>query len=211
MKISVIGAGNVGGALGRSLAQKGHEIVFGVRDPQSEKVQNLLASIPNNAKADSNQAACAESEVIILTTPWQTTQAAIASCGDLTNKILIDCTNPLTEDFSGLTIGFTTSGGEQVAEWAKGAKVYKVFNQTGYGIMADPILEGHQAVMFVCGDDEESKPIVIKLTEDVGFETIDAGKLSTARLLEPYAMLWIKLALAHGLGRDFAFALIRRN
>ncbi|HAX79938.1 MAG TPA: F420-dependent NADP oxidoreductase, partial [Cyanobacteria bacterium UBA11372] len=115
------------------------------------------------------------------------------------------------EDFSGLTIGFTTSGGEQVAEWAKGAKVYKVFNQTGFGIMADPVLEGHKAVMFVCGDDEESKPTVIKLTEEVGFETIDAGKLSTARLLEPYGMLWIKLALAHGLGRDFAFALVRRN
>ena len=211
MKIAIVGAGNVGGTLGRSLAQKGHEIIFGVRDQQSEKVRDLLASMPNNTKADSNQAAAAASEVMILTTPWLGTEDAIANCGDLTNKILIDCTNPLTEDFSGLKIGFTTSGGEQVAQWAKGAKVYKVFNQTGFKIMAEPVLEGRQAVMFVCGDDEESKPIVIKLTEDVGFETIDAGKLSTARLLEPFAMLWIKLAYAHGLGQDFAFALVRRN
>jgi len=55
--------------------------------------------------------------------------------------------------------------------------------------MADSVLEGRRAVMFVCGDDEAGKSIVLKLTEEVGFEAINAGKLSSARLLEPYAML----------------------
>ncbi len=65
--------------------------------------------------------------------------------------------------------------------------------------------------MFVCGDDEAGKSIVLKLTEEVGFEVIDAGKLSSARLLEPYALLWIKLASAYGQGRNFAFAIVRRS
>jgi len=57
-----------------------------------------------------------------------------------------------------LTVGFTTSGAEQVAEW-EGSKVYKAFNQTGFNIMADSVLEGRRAVMFVCGDDEAGKSI----------------------------------------------------
>lgn len=208
MKIGIIGAGNVGGTLGRIWAQKGHTVVFGVRDPESEKVKVLLNSIPGGARADSIRAAATHGEVVAIATPWNGTQSAIAACGDLTGKIVIDCTNPLGKE--GLTVGFTTSGGEQVAEWAEGAKVYKAFNQTGYNITADPVLEGRKAVMFVCGDDQESKPTVLNLTEEIGFEAIDAGQLSTARLLEPYASLWIKLAVAYGQGRDFAFALVRR-
>jgi predicted dinucleotide-binding enzyme len=64
--------------------------------------------------------------------------------------------------------------------------------------------------MLVAGDDEERKPIVLKLMTDLGFEAVDAGQLRIARLLEPYAMLWVHLAYNQGFGRDFAFALLRR-
>lgn len=64
-------------------------------------------------------------------------------------------------------------------------------------------------VMFVAGDDAARKPKVLQLAADAGFEAIDAGPLTMARLLEPLAMLWIKLAFS-GMGRDFAFALTRR-
>jgi len=70
--------------------------------------------------------------------------------------------------------------------------------------MADPAFDGERAVMFVCGDDDT-------LFADIGFQAIDAGSLVIARLLEPYGMLWIHLALARGLGRDFAFVLHRRE
>ena len=123
----------------------------------------------------------------------------------------MDCTNPLKEDFSGLALGYTTSGAEQVAEWAKGAKVFKAFNQTGFNIMGNPAFDGQRAVIFVCSDDDVQKPTVLKLATDIGFEAIDAGSLVIARLLEPYGMLWINLALARGMGRDFAFVLHRRE
>jgi hypothetical protein len=64
--------------------------------------------------------------------------------------------------------------------------------------------------MFVCGDDAAGKTVVIELVAELGFEVVDAGALKIARLLEPLAMLWIHLALSQGLGRDFAFALLRR-
>ena len=65
--------------------------------------------------------------------------------------------------------------------------------------------------MFVCGDDEAVKPTILKLVTDVGFDAVDAGKLVNARLLEPWAMLWIYLAFSGSVGRDFGFALLRRG
>lgn len=174
-------------------------------------MQELLKSIGSKARAGSVAEAAAAADVIVLATPWPATQQAIQGAGNLTGKVVVDCTNPLKEDFSGLALGFTTSGAEQVAEWAKGARVYKAFNQVGFNIMANPVFGDRRAVIFVCGDDEAHKPTVIQLATDIGFEAIDAGKLVIARLLEPYAMLWIHLALVQGTGRDFAFGLLRRD
>jgi predicted dinucleotide-binding enzyme len=211
MKISILGAGNVGGTLGRGWARKGHEVFFGVPRPQDAKTQELLKSIGSKARAGTVAEAGAFSEVLVLATPWQATKDALQAAGNLTGKIVVDCTNPLKEDFSGLALGFTTSGAEQVAEWARGAKVYKAFNQIGFNIMDNPVFAGQRAVLFVCGDEDAHKPTVLQLATDLGFEAIDAGKLVIARLLEPYGMLWIHLALVQGLGRDFAFGLLRRQ
>jgi hypothetical protein len=211
MKIGILGAGNVGGTLGRAWVRKGHDVFFGVPRPQEGKTQELLKSIGAKSRAGTVPEAAAASEVIVLATPWPATEQAIKDAGNLAGKVVIDCTNPLKPDFSGLAIGYTTSGAEQVAEWAEGAKVFKAFNQTGFNIMADPVFDGRRTVIFVCGDDDAQKPTVLKLAADIGFEAIDAGSLVIARLLEPYAMLWIHLANARGLGRDFAFGLFRRE
>ena len=66
-------------------------------------------------------------------------------------------------------------------------------------------------VMFFAGDDSARRATVAALLADLGFEPVDAGPLSNARLLEPYAMLWIDLAVNRGQGRDIAFALMRRQ
>lgn len=211
MKIGILGAGNVGGALGSVWARKGHEVFFGVPRPQDTKTQEFLKTIGAKGRAGSVAEACAPSEVIVLATPWPAAQDAIRAAGNLEGKVVMDCTNPLEADFTGLVLGYTTSGAEQVAQWAKGGKVFKAFNQTGFNIMASPDFAGQRAVMFICGDDDAHKPTVLKLVSDVGFEAIDAGGLVIARLLEPYAMLWIHLANVRGLGRDFAFGLHRRD
>lgn len=210
MKIAVLGAGNVGGTLGKGWANAHHQIVFGVRDPQAEKVQALLTQTGNQASASTVLDAVKDADVLVLATPWQVAQAALESAGDLTGKVLLDVTNPLTENFSALTMGYTTSGAEQLSAWAPGAKIYKVFNQTGWETMANPVFENGKAVMFVAGDDPEGKAIALQLATELGFEAIDVGPLTEARLLEPLAMLWIKLASVYGQGRDVAFALLRR-
>lgn len=210
MKIAIIGAGNVGGTLGRAWAKKGHDIFFGVPNPHGDKTRQLLGSIGSRAQAGTVAAAAAFGEAVVLATPWPATEAAIREAGNLAGKIVIDCTNALKPDLSGLLFGSDTSAAEHVARWAAGAKVFKAFNTTGANIMADPVINGIQTVMFVCGDDEAAKPAVLQLARDVGFDAIDAGKLVQARLLETWAVLWLSLTISGKVGREFGFALLRR-
>jgi len=211
MKIAILGTGNVGGALARAWTRKGHEVVFGTREPQSVKVQDLVANLGKRAKADSPAHAAQASEVVLLATPWPAAQETLQLCGRLTGKLVIDCTNPLAQDLSGLSIGGDTSGGEQVAQWAGGALVFKSFNTTGAENMGKAADFALKPVMFYCGNDDAWRPTVQKLVEDAGFEAVDAGKLSSARWLEPLAMLWIHSAYKAGLGTDWAFAIARRG
>jgi 8-hydroxy-5-deazaflavin:NADPH oxidoreductase len=180
MKISILGAGNVGGTLGRAWARKGHDVCCGVPSPGDANTKELLTTIGSKARAGTVAEAAAAGDVIVLAPPWPATKGAIQAAGNLAGKVVVDCTNPLKPDFTGLALGYTTSGAEQVAEWAKGAKVFKAFNQTGFNIMGDPAFDGLRAVIFVCGDDAAQKPIVLKLATDIGFEAIDAGSLVVA-------------------------------
>jgi predicted dinucleotide-binding enzyme len=209
MRIAIIGAGNVGTALGSGWNREGHDITYGVQDTNDEKGKQIKAR-QAWAKLASNADAARTADVVVLSTPWQAAQSAIRDCGYLENKIVIDATNPLKADFSGLDRGFDTSGAEQVAKWAKGAEVYKTMHQVGYENMDHPAFpSGARPVMFVAGDGPR-KGKVLELVSQLGFEAIDVGGLEYARLLEPYAMLWVHLAASRGLGRDFAFSLLRK-
>lgn len=208
MKIAIIGAGVVGEALGRGWTRKSHEITFGARDPASPKVTGALANIVG-AKAASIADAVRWCDVAVLATPWGGTEAALKAAGSFGGKTLLDATNPLTPTY-GLALGYTTSGGEQVQAWAPDAKVVKIFNSTGYGNMSDTHYAQGKPAMIYCGDADDARNLAKGLAADLGFEPVDLGKLDCARYLEPFAMVWIKLALAQGLGRDIAFSLLRR-
>jgi 8-hydroxy-5-deazaflavin:NADPH oxidoreductase len=210
MRIGIIGAGNVGSALARGWAAKGHEVVFGVRRPADAKAQEAVKATGGKARAASLRDAAAGAEVVVLATPWGAAQDAIKGAGTLSGKILVDATNPLKPDLSGLAIGHATSAGEEIARWAPGAKVVKAFNTIGAQHMVDPHFEGQRATMFLCGDDAAAKKTVASLAEALGFDPVDAGPLAQARLLEPLAMLWISMAYAFGHGPNIAFKLLRR-
>jgi len=206
MRIAVIGAGNVGRALGQGWLKCGHAVRFGVRHPADTKYRDLPdVAIPAEAARDV--------EVIVLATPWPAAEATLRGLGDLSGRVVIDCTNPLGMGPSGLelVVGYTVSGGERVAEWAQNATVFKAFNTTGAANMADLSGYGQVPAMFVAGDDNSRKPLVMGLVRDIGFEAIDAGPLRNARLLEPLAMLWIDQAYNRGAGHHFAFAVVRRT
>jgi hypothetical protein len=209
MRIAIIGAGNVGAALGANWAGKGHAIRYGLRDPAAAKYAPLAATGALLPPAE----AVAGADAIVLATPWGATEAAIRGLGDLTGRLILDATNPLAmgPEGLGLALGHSDSGGERVASWAAGARVCKTLNTTGAETMRDPAAYPAPPVMFVAGDDPAGKAIALGLVGDLGFAAMDAGPLRNARLLEAHAMLWIDLALKRGQGRDFAFGVLRRG
>ena len=210
MKIGVIGAGNVGGTLGRAWGHAGHDVWFGVQNPQDARTTTRLEEIGAETRAGSVRDVAERSEVVVFAVPWRSVPAAARSAGDLSAKVILDCTNPLQEDLSGLTIGHPISGAEQLAAWTLCDRVVKIFNTTGFENMATPEYDGTPLSMLYAGDDESAKRTGARLAVDIGFDPVDAGPLANARYLEAMAFLWIDMAISRGRGTGFAYQILTR-
>jgi len=210
LKVAILGTGAVGAALGARWAKAGHGVTFGSRQPQSEKVLQIVEKCGSAAKACSPAQAVANAEAILLAVPWSVARQTLSELGDLRGRPVIDCTNPLLPDLSGIELGHSTSAAEQIAAAAPSARVVKAFNTASVKVMNDPQFADHRAAMFYCGDDAAAKAVVQKLIVDIGFEPVDAGPLASARYLEPLAMLYIHLAFKQGWGSNCAFKVMKR-
>lgn len=208
MSISIIGAGNVGQALAQALSKKGEPVFVGV--PEPEKYRGKLQALGEHVRVGTASEAIEASEVVILAVPYNAADSVARCVPDWKGKILVDATNPLAPGLAGLSLGTTTSGAEEIAKAARGARVVKAFNTTGAENMADSRYTGGAVFMPVCGDDAEARTRVIALATLIGFDAVDCGDLKSARYLEPFAMTWIHMAIKLGHGRRFAFARLRR-
>lgn len=209
MKIGIIGAGDVGGTLGMRWRQKGHEIMFGVRNRQSQNVQKLI-QLDKNLEFGEIIETVTFGDVIVLAVPWTAIEETIHRAGNLSNKILIDPTNPLTADLKGLALG-NSSAAEKISNLAKSTKVVKAFNIIGAKTLNNSIFDSQRADIFICGNDSHSKQVVRELAIDIGFDVVDVGPLVNARMLEYLALIWIELAFRQQLGPNIAFKLLRRK
>ncbi|MEM9435640.1 MAG: NAD(P)-binding domain-containing protein [Pseudomonadota bacterium] len=207
-KITILGAGAVGTALAQNWSSKGHAVTLAVRDTQSESAERARAALGGAVPILEMLQAVSAADVIVLALPWNAVANALSSLDGLNGKIVIDATNPLgmTKDGFGLVVGHTTSGGEEVARLLPGARVVKSLNQIGAEIMADPSALPRAPVMFVAGDNDEARNIVLGLVGDLGFDAQDFGPLQGARLLEAFAMTWIHMAVVRKTGRGWGFA-----
>jgi predicted dinucleotide-binding enzyme len=203
MDIAIIGAGNVGAALGRAFTRAGHRVTFGVRDPASP---TAAAAATSGASLASIPEAVGRADMVILAVPFPSAADALAAAGDLTGRIVVDATNPMARPVP----DGHPSGAAWLASLAPGARLVKAFNVLGFEHMDAPAFGDSRALLPVCGDDPEARRTVAALAAEVGFEAMEAGGLENAALLESLARLWGVLAFAGGLGRGIAFGLLRR-
>lgn len=207
MNIGILGAGNMGGTLGRIWAQKGNEVFFGTRSV--EKALELSKSV--NMRAGSYDDAARFGDVIFIGTPWSATEPMLkALAKHLAGKIVIDCANALAPDLLSLAIPPTTSAGELVQSWLPESKVVKAYNTIGAKVLLNPNYDGVIATGFYCGNDAEAKKVVAELIAQSGFEPVDCGDLAQARHLEAMTLLFLNLAFKQGLGGKIAFKLLKR-
>jgi hypothetical protein len=134
-------AGDVGKALGEALAARGHDVVYGVRDPNRSEAK------PATTVVDAIQ----DSEAVILATPYDATGPLLReNATALAGKIVIDATNPLKPDLSGLSLTGDVSGAELLQREAPSALLFKAFNTTGFGNMQNPVYpQGRQRPLMV--------------------------------------------------------------
>jgi predicted dinucleotide-binding enzyme len=189
MRIAVIGKGNVGSALAPNFAAAGHDVVYGVRDPSDPKYAS-----DDGVALRTVAEAVANAEAVLLAVHWDAVDAVFAEAGDLSGKILIDCTNAY--DFQNNLrplIPLDESAASIIAKKTN-AVVVKAFNQVGAAAMAEAPKRSPKLLQFVASDDANAKAKVLKLAEDAGFDARDAGPLEYARELEGMARLWIAQA-----------------
>ena len=190
MKFAIIGSGNVGSAIARAVTDAGHDAI--VADPSEESLRILASNVPV-ATTISNVDAVTGADAVVLAVPFAAVTDIVASLRDqLANKIVIDVTNPLAADLSGLVTD-GSSGAEVVARAAPEARVVKAFNTVFAGNQATASVDGTQLDGFVASDDREAKQTVMDLLAAIGFRPIDVGGLSVSRYLE--GMGFINIAL----------------
>jgi len=204
MKVAIIGAGNVGKALGSSLTRAGHEVTLAATTAQSART--AAGEIGVNA-ANSAAEAVRDSSVTILAVPYVGAGDSVAAeiADAATGRIVIDATNPVKPDYSGLATD-GTSAAEEFQRRLPGATVIKAFNTVLATNQANPTPEIDG---YVAGDDAEAKATVLGLVESMGFAPVDVGPLSAARHLEGMAWINIGLNAANGWGWTSAWHLER--
>ncbi len=203
MKITVIGAGNMGAAFVKQLTRAGHQVSVTARNLRNAE---QVAATNSGAVAVPIAGAADGAAAVVLATGYGDAVAALRSVGDLNGKVIIDITNPLTPDYMGLTLGYDTSAAEEIAKTVPGAEIVKAFNTVFAQLLAEgsDLGDGRKVTVFIAGDTERGKQTVRALAESMGFETVDAGGLKNARYLEPLAGLNIYLGYGAGLGTKIA-------
>lgn len=203
MNITILGAGNMGSALAKQLARAGHQVRIASRD--SAKARAVADAVSGSTVVAAKDAV-RESDVVIVATSYADAVPALRSLGSLAGKIVIDITNPLTPDYMGLTVGFSSSAAEEIAKAVPGAEVVKAFNTVFAQVLANgPAPEAGQVVpVYFASDSERAKEAAKALIESIGFKAVDAGSLKNARYLEPLAGLNIYFGYGAGQGTCIA-------
>lgn len=205
MKIAIIGAGNVGGALAAGWAKAGHEVILGVRNLDDSEIKALVAA-NKNMSAKSVSEAAKEAEVILVSVPVAAIKDVAKLLGEVKNKIIIDATNSVFQKPEPYAHGV-----EAFKALTKCEDVVKCFNSTGFENMANPKYGDTGIDMFVAGSSQKGKTIAQQLAKDLGFaECYDFGGDDKIALLEQFALAWINLAIMQKHGRGMAFKILKR-
>jgi predicted dinucleotide-binding enzyme len=193
MKIAVIGAGNVGKAIARAGVSTGHDVTVTATDAGHAAA---AAADTGATVAGSTAEATTGADVIVLAVP---AAAVGAVAGELagTTAVVVDVTNPLNADASGLTVT-DRSAAELLQEQLPTARVVKAFNTVFAPSQASPEVDGTPLDGLYAGDDEQAKARIGEWLAAIGYRPIDAGGLAAARALEYMAFLNISLNARNG-------------
>lgn len=207
MRVGILGSGLMGGKLGTLFARAGHKVVFSYARRQ-EKLKRLAKEAGENAREGTLREAAQDADALLLAVHWSRVDDVLSQSGDLSGKVIIICSLPMDAGNTGLVIGLTASGAEELARKVPKARIVSAFNtvpsEVLFGVYGARRKANRPSLVY-CGDEARSKEIAAELISDVGFAAIDAGPLRIARYTEPFALLMGQLAYEGGEGPELAY------
>jgi len=197
LRIGIIGAGSMGGPLGRLLAEAGHQVIYSARNP--DQLMDLVRDAAPRATAGYADAAAHFGEVVVLAVP----PGAVPELGEeighlLQGKIVIDLTNPRLDREGPITNEWLEMGtGLAMAQYLPGTRMVKAFNTLGAFMFASAHRDGELIGVPIAGDDEAARAIVAQLVSDAGFEPVVVGPLDRAKEFDRDTPVWVTGMTAH--------------
>jgi predicted dinucleotide-binding enzyme len=212
MRIGILGSGLMGGKLGTIFARAGHDVVFSyARSPK--KLERLARDAGAKARAGSPREAALNADALLLAVHWSRVDDVLKQAGDLSGKVIVTCSLPMSADDTRLVIAHTSSGAEALAKKVRKADVVSAFSSVPSEVLFD-VFDAKRRTrrrpsLVYCGDGQDAKDVAASLIRDVGFEPVDAGPLRIARYLEPFSLAMAQLAYEGDEGPEIAYRIER--
>jgi predicted dinucleotide-binding enzyme len=203
LTIAVLGAGHIGGTLGRKWNSAEHQVAFGVSDPNGKNAQVLRTELGDRVKIGSiADAVSINPDVVVMALPGAAMDATIATYAvQLDGRTIIDSANRM----GGGPMNSFASFQEHIPR----ARIFRAFNSLGWENFADPLFDGVAADLFYCGPDE-TRPLIEQLISDIGLHPMYLGGTEQVGLVDSVGALWFALAFGQGKGRHLAFKVLTR-
>lgn len=204
LTIAVLGAGNIGGIIGRKWVSAGHKVVFGVNDINGKNAQSLRSELGERAKIGTiAEALSSNPDVVFIAIPGTAMESTIAQyASQLDGRIIIDSTNRMGAS--------TMNSFASLQQHTPNARIYRAFNTYGYENFANPEFDGIQADLFFCGTEGDSRATVEQLISEVGLRPVYLGGVGQVGIVDGIAGIWFALAFGQNKGRHLAFKMLER-
>lgn len=191
----------MGKGLAKRLAGK-TDLIIGTRDV--ERGEAFARELGADVLVTDHRDAAKAADIVILALPYAVALEEARTNGALDGKVVVDISNPVKPDYSGLALGYSTSAAEEIQKAAPDARVVKAFNTIFASIFDTPAEATAEVPVFIAGNEPGAVEAVADLAAKAGFAVERVGTLDGARLVEPVGMLNIRLGYGQGKGTDIA-------
>lgn len=207
--VAVIGTGDMGDSLGPRFAQLGYTVVYGSRNPDSDRVKALVEMTGPGASATGSEQAAQQADIVLTLVPWPAMETVAQNLGDLTGKIVIDASMPYVQGKDGYPEHMLeTSSAEMIQVWNPGARVVKTFATLGSQVIDDPMEAGGIVSLPIAANDRQAKEQVAEIVAAMGMDPVDFGPLRMSRQIENMQMIYM-IPLSQNRPENWEFHFLR--
>ena len=190
--VAVIGTGDMGDSLGPRFAELGYRVIYGSRNPESDKVKALVKTTVGDASAATQKQAAQDADIVLMLVPWPAMEIVAQNLGDLDGKIVVDVSMPFEQGSDGYPQHLLkTSSAEMIQDWNPGARVVKTFATMGSQVIDDPTVEGGLVSIPIASNDRDAKEKVAGIVAAMGLDPVDFGPLRMARQIENMQLIYM--------------------